>query len=71
MNMIATNRKPVRHDKNGNATDALVVSIKERARNLYLTRQFLCTEAILVALNQGLDGGLTVAQSIAMAVPVG
>ena len=67
--MITANRKPVRQDNDGAATDALVASIKERARNLFLTRQFLCTEAVLVALNHCLDGGLTEAQSIAMAAP--
>jgi C_GCAxxG_C_C family probable redox protein len=50
-------------------TDALIVPIRERARNLYLSRQFLCAEAVLVALNRGLGGGLTDAQAIAMAAP--
>ncbi len=48
---------------------ALAVRIRERARNLYLTRQMLCTEAVLAALNNGLDGGLTDAQATAMAAP--
>lgn len=50
-------------------TEALIVSIRERARNLYQTRQMLCTEAVLVALNRGLNGGLTDAQALAMAAP--
>jgi C_GCAxxG_C_C family probable redox protein len=50
-------------------TEALIAPIRERARNLYLTRQFLCTEAVLVALNHGLGGGLTDAQAIAIAAP--
>jgi hypothetical protein len=50
-------------------TEELIAPIRERARNLYLTRQFLCTEAVLVALNHGLDGGLTNAQAIAIAAP--
>ena len=49
--------------------EALVTQIKERARSLYLTRQLLCTESIMVALNQGLDGGLSEAQALAMAAP--
>lgn len=67
--MIVSNRKLVREENNGSQVDVLVARIRERARNLYLTRQFLCTEAVLVALNQSLDGGLTDAQSIAMASP--
>ncbi len=49
--------------------EALIVQIKERARSLYLTRQLLCTESIMVALNQGLGGGLSEAQALAMAAP--
>ena len=49
--------------------EALVARIKARARNLYATRQMLCTEAVLVALNQGLGGGLREDQAIAMAAP--
>ena len=67
--MIAANREIVREDKNDDQADALVARIKERARNLYLTRQFLYTESVLVALNHGLDGGLTDAQAVAMAAP--
>ncbi|SMC56442.1 C_GCAxxG_C_C family probable redox protein [Desulfocicer vacuolatum DSM 3385] len=47
----------------------LVVSLKEYARNLYETRQLLCSEAVLVALNKGLNGGLTEEQAVAMAAP--
>jgi C_GCAxxG_C_C family probable redox protein len=47
----------------------LIRKIKERARSLYLTRQLLCTESIMVALNQGLDGGLSEAQALATAAP--
>lgn len=49
--------------------EALISQVKERARSLYLTRQLLCTESIMVALNQGLDGGLSEAQALAMAAP--
>jgi len=47
----------------------LIAQIRERALNLYETRQLLCAEAVMVALNQGLNGGLTEAQAIAMAAP--
>jgi len=50
-------------------TEALISGIADRARNLYLTRQMLCTEAVLTALNQGLGGGLTDTQATAMAAP--
>ncbi len=49
--------------------DDLVAELAARARNLYLTRQMLCTEAVLTALNQGLNGGLDDRQTIAMAAP--
>ena len=47
----------------------LVSRLKAHARNLYETRQLLCSEAVLVALNQGLSGGLTEEQAVAMAAP--
>ena len=49
--------------------EALIVQIRQRAHNLYQTRQMLCTEAVLVALNHGLGGDLTEAQAVAMAAP--
>lgn len=51
------------------AAEVLIGRVRERARNLYETRQMLCTEAVLSALNQGLNGGLTDAQATAMAAP--
>ncbi len=56
-------------DKNNPAARHLAVSLKEYARNLYETRQLLCSEAVLVALNKGLNGGLTEQQAVAMAAP--
>ncbi len=50
-------------------TEAVISQIKERARNLFETRQMLCTEAVVVTLNNVLDGGLTDAQAVAMAAP--
>jgi C_GCAxxG_C_C family probable redox protein len=49
--------------------ETVIEQIRERARNLYKTRQLLCTEAVVVALNHGLDGGLTEAQAVAMSAP--
>ena len=47
--------------------ETTVRQIRERAENLYLTRQLLCTEAVLVAMNQALDGGLTEDQAVGLA----
>ena len=43
--------------------------IRDKAENLYLTRQFYCTESVLVTLNRGFGGGLTDDQAIAVAAP--
>lgn len=51
------------------AQEALVGRIRERAGNLYLTRQLLCAEAVVVALNHGLEGGLSESQAVAVAAP--
>ena len=50
-------------------TEELITGISARARNLYLTRQMLCAEAVLAALNRGFDGGLTDVQATAMSAP--
>jgi C_GCAxxG_C_C family probable redox protein len=47
----------------------VISQISERARNLFETKQMLCAEAVVVALNNGLDGGLTENQAISMAAP--
>ncbi len=49
--------------------ESLIRRLKDRARNLYQTRQLLCTEAVVVALNQGLHGGLSESQAIAISAP--
>jgi C_GCAxxG_C_C family probable redox protein len=38
--------------------EALVQLIKAKARNLFLTRQLQCAQAVLCTLNEGLRGGL-------------
>jgi hypothetical protein len=57
------------HQQLGVEAEALITAISSRAQNLYLTRQLLCTEAVVVALNHGLNGGLSEAQAVAMAAP--
>jgi C_GCAxxG_C_C family probable redox protein len=43
--------------------------IGERARNLFLSRQMYCSEAVLVTLNQALGGSLEEYQALALAAP--
>ena len=50
-------------------TETVIAQIRERARNLFETRQMLCAEAVVVALNHGLDGGLTDAQALSLTAP--
>jgi len=59
----------VQPEKQDERIEALITGIADRARNLYSTRQMLCTEAVVTALNQGLGGGLTDAQATAMSAP--
>ena len=49
--------------------EALIAQIKQRAENLYLTRQMLCAEAVVVTLNKALNGGLSEAQAVSVAAP--
>ncbi len=49
--------------------DALIAQIRKRAENLYQTRQLLCSEAVVVTLNNALSGGLSDAQAVAMSAP--
>lgn len=51
------------------AVEALVRLIQDKAENFFLTRQFYCTESVLLTLNHGLGGGLTDDQAIAVAAP--
>lgn len=53
--------------------DELTARLAGRARNLYLTRQLLCSEAVLAVLNRGLGGGLTddTAVRLAAGLPMG
>jgi len=49
--------------------EALIAQIKQRAENLYLTRQLLCAESVVVTLNKALGGGLSDDQAVAVAAP--
>lgn len=49
--------------------EALVEQIGQRARNLYITRQLLCTEAVVETLNEALGGGLSKTQVVALTAP--
>ncbi len=43
----------------GPEAETLIARIRARAHNLYQTRQLLCTEAVMVTLNESLNGGLS------------
>lgn len=49
--------------------EARIDQIRDRARRLYLSRRLLCTEAVMVALNEELRGGLSEDQAVALAAP--
>jgi hypothetical protein len=53
---------------NQNPVD-LPALIGARAKNLFLSRQMYCSEAVLVTLNQGLRGSLEEYQALALAAP--
>ena len=59
----------IKTNKESPSAEALIAHIRDRALYLYRSRQMLCTEAVLAALNQGFDGGLSDAQAAAMAAP--
>jgi C_GCAxxG_C_C family probable redox protein len=64
-------RITAREEDHASADEALIARISERARNLFLSRQLQCAEAVMVALNRGLRGGLSEAQAVALAAPFG
>jgi C_GCAxxG_C_C family probable redox protein len=51
--------------------EQLVSEISGHARFLFHSRRYLCTEAVLIALNQGFNGSLTKNQTVALAAPFG
>ncbi len=56
-------------DRTGLTAEALISAIRQEALELYNAHKYWCSEAVLVALNRGLDGGLNDAQAVAMAAP--
>lgn len=46
-----------------------ISAIRQEALDLYYAHKYWCSEAVLVALNRGLDGGLSDEQAIAVAAP--
>lgn len=53
--------------------EELISLIEKRARNLFITGQLMCSEAVLSVLNQGLHGGLPpeIAVRLASGLPEG
>lgn len=47
----------------------VIMHVRKRAQNLYLSRQMLCAEAVVASLNHGLNGGLSDDQAMAVAAP--
>lgn len=47
--------------------EALIGLIKCRTENLFLTKQLMCAESVLVVLNQGLGGGLVPEMAVRLA----
>jgi C_GCAxxG_C_C family probable redox protein len=57
----------------GHRAERLVNKIRQRTENLFMTRQLMCSEAVLTVLNQGLKGGLApeIAVRITSGLPEG
>lgn len=55
------------------AADEVAGAVRERARALFQSRRMMCSEALLTAVNDAFDGGLTERQAVALAsaMPVG
>lgn len=53
--------------------ETLIDKIRHRTENLFMTRQLMCSEAVLTVLNQGLGGGLSseIAVRITSGLPEG
>lgn len=58
-----------RYNRHDPEAEALIARVKERAGNLYQTRQLLCAEAVVLCLNNALNGGLTETQAVSVAAP--
>lgn len=51
-------------------SEELIGRLRAKAENLYLTRQLLCSEAVLFVLNRALNGGLSDESAIRLASPL-
>ena len=62
---------PSNHRKDQRHTDleVRVARIKDRARHLYEKRQMFCSEAVVLAINRELGGGLSDPQAMAISAP--
>ena len=60
---------PNRYNHHDPQAEVLIAQIKERAGNLYQTRQLLCAEAVVLALNNALKGGLSDTQAVSISAP--
>ena len=45
----------------------LIVRIRLRTQNLFLTKQLMCAESVLTVLNQGLSGGMPMEMAVRLA----
>jgi C_GCAxxG_C_C family probable redox protein len=61
------------HKLLGHRGETLINKIRQRTENLFMTRQLMCSEAVLTVLNQGLKGGLApeIAVRITSGLPEG
>jgi len=57
----------------GHCCETLIDKIRQRTENLFMTRQLMCSEAVMTVLNQGLKGGLApeIAVRITSGLPEG
>ncbi len=53
----------------GPTIESRISAIQKLALDLYVTQKFWCSEAVLVALNRCLNGGLSDAQALAIGAP--
>ena len=56
---IVTRPSPPENHPLDRTVDALAKKIRQRSENLFMTKQLMCSEAVLTVLNQGLNGGLS------------
>jgi C_GCAxxG_C_C family probable redox protein len=57
----------LKETRSNQKVEELLEAVNRRARNLYVTHQLFCSEAILVTLNHGFGGGLSEDMAIRLA----